>query len=54
VFVRRAQAGALTGDEVGVAADRTKALRLIALTIEYGNDEDVDEARALAEELGAS
>jgi len=54
VFVRRAQAGALLGDEAGAAVNRTKALRLIALTIEHGNDEDVEEARALAEELGTS
>lgn len=53
VFVRRAQAGTLLGDEAGVAVDRAKALRLISLTIANGNDEDVDEARALAEELGA-
>ena len=54
VFVRRAQAGTLLGDEAGVAVDRAKALRLISLTIANGNDEDVDEARALAEELGAA
>ncbi|HEY5433258.1 MAG TPA: hypothetical protein VIL06_07625 [Coriobacteriia bacterium] len=53
VFVGRAQAGTLLGDEAGVAVDRAKALRLISLTIANGNDEDVDEARALAEELGA-
>ena len=53
IFVRRAQAGTLLGDEAGVAVDRAKALRLIALTIDNGNDDDVDEARALAEELGA-
>ena len=53
IFVRRAQAGTLLGDEAGVAVDRAKALRLISLTIANGNDEDVDEARALAEELGA-
>ena len=52
VFVRRAQAGALLGDEAGAAVDRAKAVRLIALTIEHGNDDDVDEARALAAELG--
>jgi hypothetical protein len=54
VFVRRAQAGALVGDEVSAAADRAKAHRLIALTIERGNDEDAEQARALAGELGAS
>ena len=54
VFVRRAQAGALLGDAAGAAVDRAKALRLIALTIDNGNDEDVEEARVLAQELGSS
>lgn len=54
VFVRRAQAGALAGLAQSVAADRAKALRLIALTIEHGNDEDAAEARALAAELEAT
>jgi hypothetical protein len=54
VFVRRAQAGAIAGLPESAAGDRAKALRLIELTIEHGNDEDVAEARALAEELGSS
>ncbi|HEY5549038.1 MAG TPA: hypothetical protein VIL17_05540 [Coriobacteriia bacterium] len=54
VFVRRAQAGVLAGLAESVAVDRAKALRLIALTIEYGNDEDAAEARALAAELEAT
>lgn len=54
VFVRRAQAGALAGLAESVASDRAKAARLIALTIEYGSDEDAAEARALAAELGAT
>jgi hypothetical protein len=54
VFVRRAQAGVMAGLDENAAADRAKALRLIELTIEYGNDEDAAEARALAEELGSS
>jgi hypothetical protein len=54
VFVRRAQAGAMAALPESAAGDRAKALRLIELTIEHGNDEDVAEARALAEELGSS
>jgi len=54
VFVRRAQAGVLAGLAESVAVDRAKALRLIALTIEYGNDEDAAEAHALAAELEAT
>ncbi len=54
VFVRRAQAGKLAGDELSAAADRAKALRLIGLTVDHGNDEDAAEARALAAELDAS
>jgi hypothetical protein len=53
VFVRRAQAGALAALPESVAADSAKARRLIELTIEHGNDEDADEARALAGELSA-
>jgi len=53
VFVRRVQAGVLAGLPESVAADRAKALRLIGLTIEHGNDDDAAEARALAEELGS-
>jgi hypothetical protein len=53
VFVRRVQAGLLAGLPESVAADRVKAQRLIDLTLEYGGDEDVAEARALAIELGA-
>lgn len=52
IFVRRAQAGVLAGDELSAATDRAKASRLIELTERFGNDEDVAEARALAEELG--
>lgn len=54
VFVRRAQAGALQGLAESVVSDRAKATRLIGLTIEYGNDEDAAEARALATELAAT
>lgn len=54
IFVRRTQAGVLQGLPESVAADRAKAQRLIALTLQYGNDEDADEARALAEELAAT
>jgi len=53
VFVRRAQAAALAGLGESLAADRAKAERLIALTIESGTDEEVEEARALADELAA-
>jgi hypothetical protein len=53
VFVRRAQAGALAGLPESLAVDRAKAQRLIELTLEYGTDEDVAEARALALELEA-
>lgn len=53
VFVRRAQAGARMGLPESVAADRGKAERLVALTLESGNEEDADAARALAEELDA-
>jgi len=54
VFVRRAQAGALQGLPESVEVDRAKAERLIGLTIDHGNDEDVAEARALASELAAT
>jgi hypothetical protein len=54
VFVRRAQAGVMAELPENAASDRAKALRLIELTIEYGNDEDAAEARALAGELGSS
>ena len=54
VFVRRAQAGVMAGLPENVASDRAKALRLIDLTIQHGNDDDAAEARALAEELGSS
>jgi hypothetical protein len=51
VFVRRVQAGLLAGLPESAAADRVKARRLIGLTLEHGNEEDVAEARALALEL---
>ncbi len=53
VFVRRAQAGVMAGLDESAAADRVKALRLIELTIQHGNDDDAAEARALAGELGS-
>lgn len=53
VFVRRAQAGARLGLAESEASDRAKAERLIGLTIEHGNDEDVDAAQALAGELAS-
>lgn len=54
IFVRRTQAGVRLGLAESAAADRAKAERLIAFTLRYGNDEDTEEARALAEELAGT
>lgn len=51
VLTRRAQAAARSGDAEVAASEAVKATRLIALVIEAGDDDDVAEARALAEQL---
>ena len=53
VFVRRSQANALRGEHTRAASERAKAERLLSLVLECGDEDDVAEASALREELGA-
>jgi hypothetical protein len=51
VFVRRAQADAMSGLGESAATDRSRARRLIEAVVAEGDEEDVVTARALLEEL---
>jgi hypothetical protein len=51
VYVRRVQAGRLTGIAGAGEADLGKALRLIGAVVQTGDPDDVAEARALLAEL---
>lgn len=52
VFVRRAQADAMSGLTESAAADAARALRLLAEVEVRGDDADAESARALLAELG--
>jgi hypothetical protein len=54
VFVRRAQAGEMSGLAESAGADRARARRLIDQVILDGDDEDVACARGLLAEMDAS
>jgi hypothetical protein len=51
VLVRRAQAGEMSGLTESAAADRARARRLLEQTLLDGDEEDVETARALLEEM---